>query len=135
MIRTIQKDGSILDLEENNEELNNVFWHTSSHILAQAVKRLYPNTKLGIGPAIENGFYYDFKVEKPLTEEDINKDEPTTTPELTPQQPTTPTTPTTPENTYSDAGLVEDTIMIIAIAVLGITAVYAYKKVNQYQGI
>ena len=73
MIRTIQKDGSILDLEENNEELNKIFWHTSSHILAQAVKRLYPNTKLGIGPAIDNGFYYDFKVEKPLTEEDINK--------------------------------------------------------------
>ena len=73
MIRTIQKDGSILDLEENNEELNKILWHTTSHILAQAVKRLYPNTKLGIGPAIENGFYYDFKVEKPLTEDDINK--------------------------------------------------------------
>ena len=73
MIRTIQKDGSVLDLEENNEELKKVIWHTTSHILAQAVKRLYPNTKLGIGPAIENGFYYDFKVEKPLTEEDINK--------------------------------------------------------------
>jgi len=73
MIRTIQKDGSILDLEENNEELNKIFWHTTSHILAQAVKRLYPNTQLGIGPAIENGFYYDFKVEKPLTEDDINK--------------------------------------------------------------
>ena len=73
MIRTIQKDGSILDLEENNEELNKILWHTTSHILAQAVKRLYPNTKLGIGPAIDNGFYYDFKVEKPLTEEDINK--------------------------------------------------------------
>jgi len=73
MIRTIQKDGGILDLEENNEELNKIFWHTTSHILAQAVKRLYPDIKLGIGPAIENGFYYDFKVEKPLTEEDINK--------------------------------------------------------------
>ena len=73
MIRTIQKDGSTLDLEENNEELNKILWHTTSHILAQAVKRLYPNTKLGIGPAIDNGFYYDFKVEKPLTEEDLNK--------------------------------------------------------------
>ena len=72
MIRTIQKDGSILDLEEN-EELNKILWHTTAHILAQAVKRLYPNTQLGIGPAIENGFYYDFKVEKPLTEEDLNK--------------------------------------------------------------
>ena len=73
MIRTIQKDGKMVDLEENNEELNKILWHTTSHILAQAVKRLYPNTKLGIGPAIENGFYYDFKVEKPLTEEDLNK--------------------------------------------------------------
>jgi len=73
MIRTIQKDGSILDLEENNEELKKIFWHTTSHILAQAVKRLYPSIKLGIGPAIDNGFYYDFKVEKPLTEEDLNK--------------------------------------------------------------
>ncbi len=73
MIRTIQKDGSILDLEEKNEELKSIVWHTTSHILAQAVKRLFPNTQLGIGPAIESGFYYDFKVEKPLTEEDINK--------------------------------------------------------------
>ena len=73
MIRTIQKDGSILDLEENSEELKKIFWHTTSHILAQAVKRLYPETKLGIGPAIENGFYYDFRVEKPFTEEDLSK--------------------------------------------------------------
>ena len=64
MIRTIQKDGQILDMEEGNEELQKTIWHTTSHILAQAVKRLYPNTKLGIGPAIENGFYYDFDVEK-----------------------------------------------------------------------
>lgn len=73
MIRTIQKDGQILDMEEGNEELQKTIWHTTSHILAQAVKRLYPNTKLGIGPAIENGFYYDFRVEKPFTEEDIAK--------------------------------------------------------------
>ena len=39
------------------------FWHTASHILAQAVKRLYPNAKLAIGPAIDNGFYYDFDLE------------------------------------------------------------------------
>lgn len=73
MIRTIQKDGQILDMEEGNEELQKTIWHTTSHILAQAVKRLYPNTKLGIGPAIENGFYYDFRVEKPFSEEDIVK--------------------------------------------------------------
>ena len=49
------------------------FWHTASHILAQAVKRLYPDTKLAIGPAIDNGFYYDFDVEKPFSTEDLEK--------------------------------------------------------------
>ncbi|MDE5947032.1 MAG: threonine--tRNA ligase [Oscillospiraceae bacterium] len=48
------------------------FWHTASHILAQAVKRLYPDVKLAIGPAIDNGFYYDFDVEKPFTQEELN---------------------------------------------------------------
>ena len=47
------------------------FWHTSSHVLAQAVKRLFPDAKLGIGPAIKTGFYYDFKVDRPFNEEDI----------------------------------------------------------------
>ena len=49
------------------------FWHTASHILAQAVKRLYPNAKLAIGPAIDNGFYYDFDLEKPFTAEELTK--------------------------------------------------------------
>ena len=48
-----------------------LYWHTTSHIMAQAVKRLFPNAKLAIGPAIENGFYYDFDVEKPFSEEDL----------------------------------------------------------------
>ena len=73
MIRIILKDGKISEVSEDSEEGRKAYWHTTSHILAQAVKRLYPNTKLGIGPAIENGFYYDFKVEKPLTEEDLSK--------------------------------------------------------------
>ncbi|MDE5619422.1 MAG: threonine--tRNA ligase [Ruminococcus sp.] len=47
------------------------FWHTASHILAQAVKRLYPEAKLAIGPAIDNGFYYDFDLEKPFTQEEL----------------------------------------------------------------
>ena len=50
-----------------------MFWHSSSHILAQAVKRLFPEAKLAIGPSIENGFYYDFDVEKPFSEEDLAK--------------------------------------------------------------
>ena len=49
------------------------FWHTASHILAQAVKRLYPEAKLAIGPAIDNGFYYDFDLEKPFTQEELEK--------------------------------------------------------------
>lgn len=50
-----------------------MYWHTTAHILAQAVKRLFPDYKLTIGPAIENGFYYDFDVEKPFTEEELAK--------------------------------------------------------------
>ncbi len=49
------------------------FWHTASHIMAQAVKRLYPETLLAIGPAIDNGFYYDFDRETPFTEEELGK--------------------------------------------------------------
>ena len=48
-----------------------VFWHSSSHILAMAVQELFPNAKLAIGPAIENGFYYDFDTERPFMPEDI----------------------------------------------------------------
>lgn len=49
------------------------FWHTASHIMAQAVKRLYPQVKLTIGPAIENGFYYDFDTPEPFTPETLEK--------------------------------------------------------------
>ena len=49
------------------------FWHTASHILAQAVKRLYPDAKLAIGPAIDSGFYYDFDTEKPFTADELLK--------------------------------------------------------------
>ena len=59
--------GKTMEVEES------VYWHTTAHILAQAVKRLYPNYKLTIGPSIENGFYYDFDVEKTFTEEDLGK--------------------------------------------------------------
>lgn len=45
------------------------YWHTTSHIMAQAIKRLYPEIKLAIGPSIDNGFYYDFDTEKPFTPE------------------------------------------------------------------
>ncbi|MBO5021329.1 MAG: TGS domain-containing protein, partial [Clostridia bacterium] len=49
------------------------FRHTASHILAQAVKRLFPDTKLAIGPAVDDGFYYDFDVENNFTPDDLLK--------------------------------------------------------------
>ena len=57
--------GKTMEVEES------MYWHTTAHILAQAVKRLFPNYKLTIGPAIEKGFYYDFDVERPFSEDDI----------------------------------------------------------------
>ena len=67
MFRIKLEGGRTMEVEES------MYWHTTAHILAQAVKRLFPNYKLTIGPSIENGFYYDFDVEKPFTEDDIEK--------------------------------------------------------------
>ena len=58
---------------ESSLEGKKAYWHTTSHIMAQAVKRLFPKAKLAIGPAIDDGFYYDFDVEKPFTDEDKAK--------------------------------------------------------------
>lgn len=57
----------------DDDEGKRTFWHTASHVLAQAAKRVFPAAKLTIGPAIENGFYYDFDVERPFTSEDLAK--------------------------------------------------------------
>ena len=54
-----------------NPEYRKTYWHTCSHVMAQAVKRLHPEVKLAIGPAIENGFYYDFDTPRPFTPEDL----------------------------------------------------------------
>jgi len=54
-----------------NEEYRKTYWHTCSHVLAQAMKRLHPEVKLAIGPAIDNGFYYDFDTPRPFTPEDL----------------------------------------------------------------
>ncbi len=56
---------------DNDLEGKKAYWHTTSHIMAQAVKRLFPNAKLAIGPSIDNGFYYDYDVEKPFSPEDL----------------------------------------------------------------
>lgn len=79
-------DGKVVDLRTpvtgdcaleiltfQDPEGKQAYWHTASHIMAQAVKRLHPSAKLGIGPAIENGFYYDIDLERPLTPEDLPK--------------------------------------------------------------
>lgn len=50
-----------------------IYWHSTSHLMAQAVKRLYPNVKVAIGPAIDEGFYYDFDIENPFTADDLVK--------------------------------------------------------------
>ena len=56
-----------------NKEYRDTYRHTTSHILAQAMKRLYPDTKLAIGPSIDDGFYYDFDTEMPITAEVLEK--------------------------------------------------------------
>ena len=68
-MKMILPDGSV---QEAEDELR-VLRHTASHVLAQAVKRLYPETKLAIGPAIDDGFYYDFDREGGFTPEDLEK--------------------------------------------------------------
>ncbi len=71
---TVLKDGDVVEiLGWDHEDARWTLRHTGSHILAQAVKRLYPETKLAIGPAIDNGFYYDFDREKPFLQEDLDK--------------------------------------------------------------
>lgn len=73
-LRTIlDKDCTVKLLTFEDEQGRRAFNHTASHILAQAVKRLFPNTKLAIGPAIDNGFYYDFDTDEPFTAETLPK--------------------------------------------------------------
>ena len=62
-----------LDGGKTMEVDEKTFWHTTSHVMAQAIKRLYKNIKLAIGPAIDNGFYYDIDSEKPFTTDDLVK--------------------------------------------------------------
>jgi len=83
-IAAINKDGHLVDLQESNGEVKryvffddqegkSIYWHSASHLMAQAVKRLYPDARLAIGPAIEEGFYYDFDLNHTLNEEDLEK--------------------------------------------------------------
>ena len=73
-LRTVVSEDCELNiLTFQDEGGKDTFRHTSSHILAQAVKRLYPETKLAIGPAIADGFYYDVDRDIPFTTEDLEK--------------------------------------------------------------
>ena len=70
---TIESDTDVKLLTFSDKEGAHVFRHTASHILAQAVKRLYPEVKLTIGPALDDGFYYDFDSEIAFTPEVLKK--------------------------------------------------------------
>ena len=73
-LRTVLNEDCALEvLTFDSEEGRRAFNHTASHILAQAVKRLYPNAKLAIGPAIADGFYYDIDVEPAFGPEELEK--------------------------------------------------------------
>ena len=69
----IEKDCKLEILTFDDEDGKKAYWHTTAHIMAQAVKRLFPNVKFAIGPAIDEGFYYDFDVEEPFSDEDKEK--------------------------------------------------------------
>ena len=71
MTRPIDSDCSIKFFKWDDAEGKHAFWHTSSHLLAEALEALYPGIKFGIGPAIENGFYYDVDSPVPITEADL----------------------------------------------------------------
>lgn len=71
LTRTIDEDCTLEILTFKDEEGRNAYRHTCAHILAQAVKNLYPDAKLAIGPAIKTGFYYDFDLPSPITMDDL----------------------------------------------------------------
>ncbi len=73
MTLPIEQDASIKFYKWEDAEGKHAFWHTSSHLLAEALESLYPGIKFGIGPAIENGFYYDVDCPTPITEGDLQK--------------------------------------------------------------
>jgi len=69
----IEEDSELILHKFDSKEGKEVYWHSTAHLMAQAVKELFPNVKVTIGPAIENGFYYDFDKAVPFTDKDIEK--------------------------------------------------------------
>ncbi len=70
---TLTEDCELGILTFDDPEGKKAFWHTASHILAQAVQHLYPEAKFAIGPSVDNGFYYDIDVPKAFTPEELEK--------------------------------------------------------------
>ena len=68
---SLTEDASVMFLKRTDEDAHEILLHSTSHIMAQAVKRLYPDVKVTIGPSIENGFYYDFDIETPFTDDQL----------------------------------------------------------------
>jgi len=73
LTREVESDCMVEFLTFDDEEGKEVYWHSASHVMADAVKMLFPDAKLAIGPAISDGFYYDFDVEKPFVPEDLEQ--------------------------------------------------------------
>ncbi len=71
LVTPLREGGSFRVLTERDPEALAVLRHSAAHILATAVRRLYPEAKIGFGPPIEDGFYYDFEVPRPFTPEDL----------------------------------------------------------------
>jgi threonyl-tRNA synthetase len=69
----VESDTEVRFLRFDDPRGREIYWHSSAHLLAQAVKELFPNAKLAIGPPIEDGFYYDFDVGRPFTPEDLER--------------------------------------------------------------
>ena len=71
--RPIEEDAAVEIITQGSDEALEIMRHSSAHLMAQAIKRLYKNVKLGVGPVIESGFYYDIDMEESLTPEDLPK--------------------------------------------------------------
>ena len=73
LTRPLEEDCELQILTFDDPEGREVFWHSSAHLMAHAIEELFPGAKFGVGPPIEDGFYYDVDVDKPLTVEDLAK--------------------------------------------------------------
>lgn len=69
----LTEDGDLEIVTDKHEDALSILRHSAAHLMAQAIKRLYPEAKFGVGPAIDSGFYYDTDTDQPLTEEDLGR--------------------------------------------------------------